>query len=121
MNYYVSKDILIITKNRNNRYLVQYVPIGLLEAHNDFLKRRRSPKKWQHFWLLFAEANLLHFSLNRHFESIICCKCFIMEQHALKNVNNCLYTNVYSYLETSGGISHHPYLNVVHFFNTRGN
>ncbi len=26
-----------------------------------------------------------------------------MEQRALKNVNNCLYTNVYSYLETSGG------------------
>jgi hypothetical protein len=32
-----------------------------------------------------------------------------------KNVNNCLYTNVYSYLETSGGISYNPYLNVVHF------
>jgi hypothetical protein len=42
-----------------------------------------------------------------------------MEQHALKNVNNCLYTNIYSYLETSGGISYNPYLNVVHFFNTR--
>ncbi len=38
-----------------------------------------------------------------------------------KNVNNCLYTNVYSYLETLGGISYHPYLNVVHFFNTRVN
>jgi hypothetical protein len=44
-----------------------------------------------------------------------------MEQRAFKNVNNCLYTNVYSYLETSGGISHNPYLNVVHFFNTRVN
>ncbi len=44
-----------------------------------------------------------------------------MEQRALKNVNNCLYTNVYSYLETSGGISYNPYLNVVHFFNTRVN
>ncbi len=45
-----------------------------------------------------------------------------MEQHALKKVNNCLYTNnVYSYLETSGGISYNPYLNVVHFFNTRVN
>jgi hypothetical protein len=37
-----------------------------------------------------------------------------------KNVNNCLYTNVYSYLETSGGISYDPYLNV-HFFNARVN
>ncbi len=44
-----------------------------------------------------------------------------MEQRALKNVNNCLFTNVYSYLETSGGISYNPYLNVVHFFNTRVN
>ncbi len=42
-----------------------------------------------------------------------------MEQCTLRNVNNCLYTNVYSYLETSGGISYNPYLNVVHFFNTR--
>jgi hypothetical protein len=43
----------------------------------------------------------------------------LMEQHALKNVNNCLNTNIYSYLETSGGQSSNPYLNVVHFFNTR--
>jgi hypothetical protein len=28
-----------------------------------------------------------------------------MEQHALKNVNNCLNTNIYSYLESSGGQS----------------
>jgi len=42
-----------------------------------------------------------------------------MEQHALKNVNNCLNTNIYSYLETSGGQSSNAYLNVVHFFNTR--
>jgi hypothetical protein len=27
---------------------------------------------------------------------------FLMEQRTLKNVNNCLNTNVYSYLETSG-------------------
>jgi hypothetical protein len=36
-----------------------------------------------------------------------------------KNVNNCLNTNIYSYLETSGGKSSNPYLNVVNFFNTR--
>jgi hypothetical protein len=44
-----------------------------------------------------------------------------MEQHALKNINNCLNTNIYSYLETSGVQSSNPYLNVVHFFNTRVN
>ncbi len=38
-----------------------------------------------------------------------------MEQRTLKNVNNCLNTNVYSYLETSGGKSYILYLNVDHF------
>ncbi len=41
-----------------------------------------------------------------------------MEEHALKNVNNCLNTNNYSYLEASGGQSSNLYLNAVHFFNT---
>jgi hypothetical protein len=41
------------------------------------------------------------------------------EQHALKNVNNCLNTYIHSYLETSGGQSSYAYLNVVHFFNAR--
>jgi hypothetical protein len=40
-----------------------------------------------------------------------------MEQHALKNVNNCLNTNIYSYLETSSGQNFNLYFNVVHFFN----
>jgi hypothetical protein len=44
-----------------------------------------------------------------------------MEQNALKNVNNCFYTSIYSYLETSGGQSLNLYLNEVHFFNTRVN
>ncbi len=37
-----------------------------------------------------------------------------MEKRALINVNNCLNTNIYSYLETYGD----QYLNVVHFLNT---
>ncbi len=41
-----------------------------------------------------------------------------MEQRALKNVNNYLNTNIYSYLETSGGQNTNIYLKVVHFFNT---
>ncbi len=44
-----------------------------------------------------------------------------MEQHGLKIVNNCLNTNIYSYLETYGGQSLNLYLNVVHFFNTSVN
>ncbi len=38
-----------------------------------------------------------------------------------KNVNNCLNTNIYSYLETSGGQRYNSFLNVVHFFYTRVN
>jgi hypothetical protein len=44
-----------------------------------------------------------------------------MEQHGLKIVNNCLNTNIYSYLETSGGQSFNLYSNVVNFFNTHVN
>ncbi len=35
-----------------------------------------------------------------------------------KIVNDCLNTNIYTYLETYGGQSSNLYLNVVHFFNT---
>ncbi len=44
-----------------------------------------------------------------------------MEQHILKNVNNCLNTNIYSYIETSGGQISDLYLNVVHFSNASVN
>jgi hypothetical protein len=40
-----------------------------------------------------------------------------MEQGALNFVNNCLNTNIYTYLETSGGQSSNLYINVAHFFN----
>jgi hypothetical protein len=41
-----------------------------------------------------------------------------MEQHALKSLNHCLNTNIYSYLKTNVGQSSNLYLNVDHFFNT---
>ncbi len=41
-----------------------------------------------------------------------------MEQHTLRNVNNYLNINVYSYLETSGGQSYNLYVNVSSFFST---
>ncbi len=40
-----------------------------------------------------------------------------IEKRTLKNIKNSLNTNIYSYLETSGGKSYYPYL-IVHFFNT---
>ncbi len=39
-----------------------------------------------------------------------------MEQCVLKNVNNYLNTNIYSYLETYAGESSNLYLNVGNFF-----
>jgi len=39
----------------------------------------------------------------------------------LKTVNNCLNTNIYSFLETLGGNSFNLYLNVAHFFNNSVN
>jgi hypothetical protein len=45
----------------------------------------------------------------------------LMEQPVLKNVNNCLNTNIYSYLEISGGQHSNLYLKVVHFINTSVN
>jgi hypothetical protein len=44
-----------------------------------------------------------------------------MEQRALKNVNNYLNTNIYSYLESSRGQISNLYLNVVYFFNASVN
>jgi hypothetical protein len=50
-----------------------FSPIGqLLEAHYDFIKRCSNPKKLQHFGLLFAEANLLHFNQNKQFQNMVC-------------------------------------------------
>ncbi len=39
-----------------------------------------------------------------------------MEQHTLKNINNCLNTNIYSYLETSGVQSSNQLFNCCLFF-----
>ena len=39
-----------------------------------------------------------------------------MEQRGLKNVNNCLDTNIYSYLETSSGKSYKICIEMLFFF-----
>ena len=49
------------------------------------------------------------------------CGTALEEQRTLKHVNNYLNTNIYFYLETSGGQSSNLYLKVVHFFNTSVN
>ncbi len=53
--------------------------------------------------------------------SVCCTRIFMImsiEQRASKILKNCFNTNIYSYLETSGGQSLNQYLNVVYFFNT---
>ncbi len=67
------------------------------------------PEDKKHYSPLLSLLNIkLHGLKIKHFQWI----------NALKNVNNGLNTNIYSYLETSGGQSSNLYLNVVHFFNT---
>ncbi len=44
-----------------------------------------------------------------------------LQWNSTKNVKNYLNTNIYSYLDTSGGQMSNLYLNVVHFFNTSDN
>ncbi len=53
--------------------------------------------------------------------SLICVLDIIMEQHALKIVDKCLNTNIYSYSETSGGQSLYLFLKIVHFFKSNVN
>ncbi len=66
-----------------------------------------------------TRATTLHFTCVTYGRSKIS-NC-AMEQHTLKNVNNCFNTSIYSYLETSGVQSLYQYLNEVHFFNTSVN
>jgi hypothetical protein len=46
---------------------------------------------------------------------------FYLFKNGTVHFKKCLNTNIYSYLETSGGQSSNLHLNVVHFFNTSVN
>jgi hypothetical protein len=64
-------------------------------------------------WLLLLSPSKLD---RFHFISIRILNIMLpMEQHALKNVNSCLNTDIYSCLETSNGESCNLHLNMVHF------
>jgi hypothetical protein len=57
--------------------------------------------------------------LNKNYkQAVFSCHNNYNDPACFKNVNNCLNTNTYSYLETSGGQSFNLYLKLVHFFNT---
>jgi hypothetical protein len=61
-------------------------------------------------WILIINLKLLSYILRK-----------LMEQRTLRNVSNYLNTNIYSYLETSGGQNYNLYLKVVHFLNISDN
>ncbi len=65
-------------------------------------------------------VKLLHTENSKRFVKILCIllrlASFKLWNSTLNIVNNCLNTNIYSYLETSGGQSSNLYLTVVHFF-----
>ncbi len=73
--------------------------------------------KGMHSWVLFIRDNV---TTCCNIAYRICLKYAEVTKFngtaRLKNVNNCLNANTYSYLETSGGQSSNLYLNVVHFF-----
>jgi hypothetical protein len=54
--------------------------------------------------------------LNKIWLTISMTSFFCNGTASFKNVSNCLNTNIYSYLEASGGQSYNLYENVVHFF-----
>jgi hypothetical protein len=68
--------------------------------------------------LNFAKSNRPFKTSDFSFESN---KTQLMEERTLRNVNNYLNTNIYSYIEASGGQSSNIYLKVVYFFNTSVN
>jgi hypothetical protein len=110
----------------NYKQVLQYRPWFLTERDfKMFFQSVAFFQRKQRWKILFQKIKLwkfprneviLHVWQNSPFQ--ICVYAGI-EEHALKNVNNFLNSNIYSYLETSGGQSFNPYLNVVHFFNTR--
>ncbi len=53
-----------------------YTVWATFKVHLDFLKRWRSPKKWQHFRPLLASSTFIHFCLNKQFENMVCCRYF---------------------------------------------
>ncbi len=70
-------------------------------------------------WNVMITSEIRH--LQRSLMNIKVSLWSMEQQRALKNVNNCLNTNIYSYLETSVGQSSYLHLNFVQFFNTSVN
>ncbi len=89
----------------------------LLQQKNKIQKREREKR----FGLILIFIFIKTKSPTNLFTKTNCSLKLPMEQHVLKIVNNCLNSNIYSYLETSVGQSSNLYLNVVHCFNASVN
>ena len=77
-----------------------------------------SAARWQHGYQMCSETcikwKVIKFLIS--LQPLRKSKQLRMEQRDLKNLNNCLNTNIYSYLEKSGGQSSNLYLHVDHFY-----
>ncbi len=71
-----------------------------------------------HKWTLLFIDSSVQWQFNLNNWRLQWFEIFQMEQRTLKNVNNHLNINIYSYLETSSGKTSNLYLNVVNFFHT---
>ena len=91
---------------------------GINDIKRFFLRRCQSGQLslsivfvcWQAFSILLGGSTLVRKVFTDEF-------IYSLEQRALNNLNYCLNTNIYPYLDISGGQSYNLYLNVVQFFN----
>ncbi len=104
LNWFIFWHLLIFIRNFFHIFKLRFLKIFLKKNLSLFLR---------FFAFLSQEPELLTWILGKL--SCLFYKLFTMEFYNLKNVNNCLNTNIYSYLETSGVQSSNVYLNVVHF------
>ncbi len=119
----MSKCVAIKTKTKELENNQMAIPSSQIILHN-LLKRKKCYQRQNRLAYLKNVTESVTFS---HFypslifvgkvSSSLACKyqTWANGRARFKNVNNCLYTNIYSYLETSGGISYNLYLNAVHF------
>jgi hypothetical protein len=106
--------LVAIGKNIVSKISTSFYPPASLASPSAFMCPLEVPRSCQSeiFVDLYALSNLLfsdindqHMTLFTHQISSNHCIGFSMEQITLRNVNNYLNTNIYSYLKTSGGQS----------------
>ncbi len=86
-----------------------------------FIQTSEDHFKCQSKMVRFCRQNFAIYCINMKRLYLLKMCYFLLINGTLRNVNNFLNNNIYSYLETSGGQSSNLYLKVVHFPNTNVN